>query len=397
MSHAPNAALDDEFARYADLDTYQALVRKTDVSGRRGRDGVAYALLGLFGETGSLLDELKKKWREGEAYSDFGESVVDGFGDVLWYLACTAGHAGIALSAVAREVLRDGDADARGFADLQAPQPGIVSPQPTSSYEQQLLRLGVTVGEIVGALQTGAEFTDTPGTRKLLARYLCVLIDAANAATLSLALAAQANARKILDLHPLDRSNRTPLFDTRFEADEQLPRKIEMLFVEKVHGNKRYVVQKWCGVPVGDRLTDNMVEDDGYRFHDAFHLSYAAILGWSPVMRALLRCKRKSDPIVDEVEDGARAIIIEEGVSTWIFNHAIGPRKLFEGLPHLDYALLKAVRKLVKGFEVERCPLWLWERAILEGYNVFRQLRDQHGGIVVADLNERQITFRPRA
>ena len=42
------------------------------------------------------------------------------------------------------------------------------------------------------------------------------------------------------------------------------------------------------------------------RFHDIFHLSYAAILGWSPTVRALLRCKRKSDPRVDEVEDGGK-------------------------------------------------------------------------------------------
>ncbi|MEN2469325.1 hypothetical protein [Burkholderia sp. GS2Y] len=53
-----------------------------------------------------------------------------------------------------------------------------------------------------------------------------------------------------------------------------------------------------------------------------FHLAYVAHLGWSPVIRALLKLKRKSDPKLDENEDGARAAIIEEGIATWIFNHA---------------------------------------------------------------------------
>jgi hypothetical protein len=36
-------------------------------------------------------------------------------------------------------------------------------------------------------------------------------------------------------------------------------------------------------------------------------------------------------------------------------------------MDHLDYGLLKAVRELVRGYEAEHCPLWLWEDAILEG------------------------------
>ncbi|MFI0349933.1 hypothetical protein [Actinomadura sp. 9N407] len=58
------------------------------------------------------------------------------------------------------------------------------------------------------------------------------------------------------------------------------------------------------------------------RMHDVFHLSYAAVLGWSPVMRSLMRRKRKSDPAIDEAEDGGRAIAIEEGISTMVFSYA---------------------------------------------------------------------------
>src|SRR5262249_20165871 len=160
---------------------------------------------------------------------------------------------------------------------------------------------------------------------------------------------------KVSDRWPLDRSNRPPLFDDAYDDDERILRNFDMHFIEREVRGKKYVVQRCQGIKIGDRLTDNMVEDDGYRSHEVFHLAYGAILGWSPVTRALFRSKRKSNPVVDEVEDGARATIIEEGVSTWIFNNAKG-RKFFEGLETLDYGLLKAVRKLVAGFEVERCP-----------------------------------------
>jgi hypothetical protein len=166
-----------------------------------------------------------------------------------------------------------------------------------------------------------------------------------------------------------------------------------MEIFEKEVGGNIYVYQRCNGIKIGDRLTDNKIEEDDYRFHDVFHLAYAAILGWLPVILGLFRVKRKSNPKIDDAEDGARAILIEEGVSTWIFNHAYR-LNFFENMHRLDYGLLKAVRELVRGYEVERCPLWLWEQAILEGYKVFRALRYHRRGIVVADLGKRTLTFQ---
>jgi hypothetical protein len=54
-------------------------------------------------------------------------------------------------------------------------------------------------------------------------------------------------------------------------------------------------------------MADNAYERAGYRFHDVFHLAFAAVLGWSPITRALLKRKRKSSPEVDEVEDRGRS------------------------------------------------------------------------------------------
>ena len=60
------------------------------------------------------------------------------------------------------------------------------------------------------------------------------------------------------------------------------------------------------GMQIGDGLTDNRYEADGYRYHDIFHLTYMALLGSSPISRRLLGRKRRSRPEVDEVEDGEK-------------------------------------------------------------------------------------------
>ena len=113
--------------------------------------------------------------------------------------------------------------------------------------------------------------------------------------------------------------------------------------------------------------------------------------GFSVGLHACAPC---SSPEIDENEDGARAGIIEEGISTWIFNHGLRNAE-FRNAKSLDYSLLKAVRELVKGYEVEVRPLWQWERAILEGFRIFRLLRKHRSGAVTVDLNTRSISFEP--
>lgn len=171
-----------------------------------------------------------------------------------------------------------------------------------------------------------------------------------------------------------------------------------MDFIELPGRSGPSVVQQLNGVFIGDRLTDNSNEPDDYRFHDVFHLAYMAYLGWSPVMRGLLKLKRKSNPIIDENEDGARAMIIEEGIATWIFNHA-KRRKFYKGIKEgeLEYSLLKQIHSMVEGYEVHKCPLWQWELAILKGFEVFRELRSVRSGSVVVDMSNHQLTFHPLA
>ncbi|OZB48450.1 MAG: hypothetical protein B7X60_03940 [Polynucleobacter sp. 39-45-136] len=188
------------------------------------------------------------------------------------------------------------------------------------------------------------------------------------------------------------------LFDNGFAEHEQLPHEIPIKFIERETSRGTYVVQQLHGVYIGDRLTDNINEPDDYRFHDVFHLAYAAHLGWSPVIRALLKVKRKSNPKIDENEDGARAMIIEEGIATWIFNHA-KKRAFYEDVSvgKLDYGLLKQIHSMVSGYEVDSCPLWQWEQAILDGFRVFRELRkpEHRGGTVIVNMTNHTLTFKP--
>lgn len=184
--------------------------------------------------------------------------------------------------------------------------------------------------------------------------------------------------------------------DISYPVYEQFPRKFEIEFIERGTPESGVVVQVLSGVFIGDRLTDNIHEADDYRFHDVFHLAYVAYLGWSPVLRALLKRKRKSKPKIDENEDGARAAIIEEGIATWIFNHA--KRRNFyadvkEGT--LEYGLLKQIQSMVEGYEVESCKLWQWELAILKGFEMFRLLKTHRGGTIAVDMIKHTLSFSP--
>ena len=139
-------------------------------------------------------------------------------------------------------------------------------------------------------------------------------------------------------------------------------------------------------------MTDSIADSDGFRFHDVFHLSHAAILGWSPTLRSLMKRKRKSDPLVDEAQDGGRAIVIEEGLVAWVFSYA-KEADFFEGRDSVSFGLLRTVSRFVVGFEVDACPLALWEHAILAGYKVFREVRTNEGGVVVGDRPTRTLKY----
>lgn len=383
------------------MDDFQRRALQTDQNECGGMDGLRFPLLGLFGETGSLLSALKKKQRDREAYVGYRESVIEEFGDALWYLSNIASRANLQLSELAGKLPREGnDWSQTGshvfvtFGDLQS-FPGIAA-RSASAYEQRLIELAGKVGRLLDDVALGRIERNRDALTGHLVEVLRALVSAADEAGLSLEEIALRNLRKTNSRWPRQDERIPPrLFDEDDDPEEQLPRRIEMNIAER-GDEKPYVRMQLNGVNVGDRLTDNKAEPDEYRFHDVFHLALAANLGWSPVIRALLKVRRKSKPNLDENQDGARAQLVEESISTWIFAHAC-ELDYFQSIQSLDYPLLKAIEAQVKGYEVESCPLWLWEKAILDGYRVFRCLREQRKGIVIADLNNRSIEFRPIA
>jgi hypothetical protein len=71
------------------------------------------------------------------------------------------------------------------------------------------------------------------------------------------------------------------------------------------------------------------------------------------------------------------------------------PKELnfFEGQKSISFDLLKTVQQFVAGYEVEACALSLWEIAILKGYEVFRQVKSNSGGIIVCDRSARAVEY----
>src|SRR4051812_2821143 len=84
-----------------DLDGYQNFALATNKSELGDAERLGFLLLGLFGEVGSLLSELKKKQRDKAAYHAYAQSALEETGDVLWYLANVADALGLRLSDVA--------------------------------------------------------------------------------------------------------------------------------------------------------------------------------------------------------------------------------------------------------------------------------------------------------
>jgi NTP pyrophosphatase (non-canonical NTP hydrolase) len=192
-----------------------------------------------------------------------------------------------------------------------------------------------------------------------------------------------------------------PLFDEGLAPTEQLPRNLDITFVEEINHERGSmpvpVVRIYRGTEaVGDPLDDNSDDSDDYRFHDTLHLGHMAVLGWSPTIRALLKVKRTSDPDVDRVQDGGRAIVVEEGLTAYVFSVAVS-HSLFASSDRVPVDVVKACQKMTAHLEVSRRSAADWEYAILAGYRTFRQLKEHRGGMLHVDLHARSLTFVPPA
>ena len=93
---------------------------------------------------------------------------------------------------------------------------------------------------------------------------------------------------------------------------------------------------------------------------------------------------------MDEVEDGGRAIVIEESITAMVFSFA-EQHNFLEGVDQVDYELLRIIKSMTHYLEVGQCSAGQWEDAILQGFAVWRTVREAKGGRVVVDLNAASI------
>lgn len=366
------------------LSDYEQAIAATD---RFEDSEVTPILLGLFGEVGSVMSTSKKLHREKGAFTGFRRDVEEELGDTLWYVAALCRRLDVKLSDMFARVL-----DGKGYAvsiaanaDPAHPVARIMTAKDIAPLDSVLLRLGEQAAKLLSLDVTA----DTAKDQVL--DFVRVYIEAVQAAHVSFSTVLSSNMAKACGRFIAPNSDDLPDFDSGFPVEEQLPRQFEIEISQRAN-SRSYL--RWNGVFIGDPLSDNISDEDGYRFHDVFHFANAAILHWSPTFRALIKHKRKSKKHVDEAQDSGRAIVIDEGLSAYIFSYAKSVN-FFEDQKTVSFDLLKAVRNFVRGYEVEACPLHLWEYAILQGYKVFREVRRNNGGIIVGNRDERTLRYKP--
>lgn len=312
---------------------YQGRAGSTNQLPPGGPHNAVAPVLGLGAEAGSILNVYKRHLRDNIDLDANVELLEEELGDLLWYVATVASSFGLELESIA---------------------------------QHNLIRTG--------------DFFGTPEHR--------------------------------------DRAwNDLPIFDDAYPEHERFPRRMLFSFQELgddsgtrisslrilgaepnvFTGGPMTIGGKAQGFEVpmqlGDRLTDNSRRADGYRFHDAIHLGFAAVLGWSPQTRQMLRLKRRSNSVTDEAEDGARAIFAEEGLAAILARLAVR-RVGFVSETSVDMETVDLARAITADLECAELPAWLWRRAISQGFSAMNSLHAHHGGVLVADLNARSLTFQ---
>ena len=361
---------------------YLNFVKKTD---RLPNDDLSAVLHGLFGEVGGIMSAAKKLKREPKSFTGFNSAIVEELADTFWYLCCLAMRLNVDMEQILIEVTKA--SNSKPEIVLGAGKTGVslsyVRSQ-SSDFDDELVKLGQLTGEILSSKYILVE------PDKKIYSFLEVFFEIIAFLKIEFGSIVKQNLRKVSSRFIRPETSSLPTFDSKYEEFERLPEDFEIEFVKRTQTQQ---AMRWNGVFIGDPLTDSISNDDGYRFHDVFHFANAAILHWSPTFRALIKHKRKSNPDIDRAEDGGRAIVVEEGLAAWIFNIA-KENKLFKESESLTFDMLKNIGRFVTGFEVEECPLILWEEAILNGYKVFREVHENEGGIVIGSRKHRTIEYR---
>lgn len=366
----------DDSASTTILRQYELSIGKTD---RISKDEITPILMGLYGEVGSIMATSKKYYREKKAYAGHRAAVEEEFGDAFWYLSALCRRLSINMESLF------GNTCNAAPAKYHPPVADTAKSSVSKELDAALMDLGCATAQLLIERDNISSLQNEVSN---VARLYC---NALKLTGLDFCAIVEGNLAKTLGRFSTPDPVTLEDFDALFHEDEQLPRYFEIHISQRKSGLS-YL--KWNGVFIGDPLTDNIRKPDGYRFHDVFHMAHAAVLHWSPTFRALIKKKRKSHPATDNDQDGGRAIVVEEGLTAWLFSYAQGLDN-FASHDGVSFDVLKTIQKFVHGYEVERCPLKLWEDAILQGYDVFRKMKENNGGVVIGDRTNRTISYRP--
>ncbi|HDS0924912.1 TPA: hypothetical protein QDZ10_003407 [Stenotrophomonas maltophilia] len=428
------------------ISEYDSFVQETDQSSILGIEERKHiAVYGLASEIGSIASAIKKKLLDEDGSGKWdapNAEIVEELGDAMWYCFALAKIANIdsPVNIFIHDV-RNLVNELSALDDRSDQIRGVIGPENREAFlaaaesfrrstrtmtfsDYQSITIltartekRVLAGVCIAVLyQLSAEILRTllPDLERELNRSLRdrpvndILGDTAwHLAALASVYALDLNVIAEFNIEKVSfRQNRNhpPLVhDNDFPAEQRFPREFEIQFVSRDEGRAQMYFR---GEPLGDTLTDNSYHNDGYRFHDVMHLANIAHLGWSPVVRGLMGRKRKADRKTDEIEDGARAKIVEEAVIKAIHsegqrlagnpNSSTGaPIRLFPHRSQITFKFLNLIRNLVDGLEVSKNRFWEWEDAIFEGYGIYHQLRQIGQGTVSVNLDARSLTFEP--
>ncbi len=364
------------------LNSYIKLVEETN---KFATDKMLFgAQMGLFSEVGSLVSLLKKKLLNSASTNHSNEQVIEEMGDIFWYFTLIIISENIKI----RELFNDANSSNKQQSELFITgvnnNPFVEVSSTNITENKQLLFVN-----LIGRTVAISKEPNLESTKDFLSAYLEIM----NFLNLNLLEIVEKNIYKIRNRFiPIEELELPSLsFDADFNKDEQLPVDFEVHIVRKANG-KAYL--KWNDVYIGSALNDNHQDGDNYKYHDVFHLAFVAILHWSPTFRALIKHKRKSVAFIDETQDSGRPIVIEEGLSAWLFSMSKEKGVDFTKESSVSYDLLKTIQVFVRGYEVEECPLQLWVKAITQGYRVFNQVVENEGGVIIGNRKKRTLEFR---
>ena len=168
---------------------------------------------------------------------------------------------------------------------------------------------------------------------------------------------------------------------------ESLPKTASFAFVDTGENVLVYVDAKG-GQPFHVmRTASDFSPSDGYRWYQVFCLAFAAVLGWSPILRDALGVKRRSNRTVEKGQDGVRAQMIEE----YVIALAMAEDGWIGGTAPMSDALLSEIQDAVAHLEAGQFSQHDWHHALDAARRTWRMLALYGDGVVEFDRLNKEL------